>query len=67
MIELSFLVRLAAAPADCRTGWLRLVDVPMRTCALGGQAQLASWREGHPGWEVRGWICRDRVSTAKEL
>ena len=67
MIEFSFLVCLAAAPSDCRTERLQFVDVPVTTCALGAQAQLASWREGYPGWEVRGWTCRDRVSTAKEL
>lgn len=67
MIKLSFLLCLAAAPSDCRTERLQFVDVSVTTCTPGAQAQLASWREGHPGWEVRGWTCRDRVSTAKEL
>ena len=67
MIELSFLVCLAAAPSDCRTGQLRSVDVSVTTCVLGAQAQLASWQEGHPDWEVRGWTCRDHDLTSAEL
>lgn len=66
MIELSFLVCLAAAPSDGRTERLHLVDVSVTTCLLGAQAPLASWREGHPDREVRGWTCRDSIQTAKE-
>ena len=47
MIELPFLVCLAAAPSDCRTERLQFVDVSVKTCVLGAQAQPASWQEGH--------------------
>lgn len=67
MIELSFLVCLAAAPSDCRTERLQFADVSVTTCVLGVQAHLASWREDHPGWEVHGWTCPAQNLTSAEL
>ena len=65
MIELSFLVCLAAAPSECRTERLPADEASVIACVLGAQAHLASWHGDHPEWEVRGWTCRDRLLTAE--
>ena len=67
MIELSFVVCLAAAPSDCRTERLQFVNVSPMTCLVGAQAQLASWQERHPGWEIRRWTCRTRDPSSAAL
>lgn len=57
MIELLFLVCLAAAPSDCRNEQLPFVDVSLMTCTLGAPVQLAAWTEHHPEWRIARWNC----------
>ena len=67
MIELAFLICLAADPAVCRTERVQFVDVSLMTCMTGAQAHIALWSGNHPGWTVRDWRCRYHDPTSAEL
>ena len=61
MIELLFVacftVTTQSTPA-CRQHSLLFVDIPLMTCMMGAQQQLALWSNDHPGQRIRNWRCR---------
>lgn len=58
MIELIFVVCLAASPTSCEDKAMQFPDINVMTCTLGAQPQLAQWVNEHPGWRVQRWTCR---------
>ena len=57
MIEL--LIAACLTSANCRDFPL-LYDareVSIITCITSGQAEVARWQEGHPGWRIVRWGC----------
>lgn len=58
MIELFFVACLAGKTPDCQERSLLYVDMPMTTCMLQAQGELAQWSESYPQWTVRRWGCR---------
>ncbi|CAN5617427.1 hypothetical protein BH23PSE1_BH23PSE1_08010 [soil metagenome] len=32
-------------------------EVGVLACVVRGQAEVAGWQEGHPGWAVSRWRC----------
>ncbi|WP_138469336.1 hypothetical protein [Poseidonocella sp. HB161398] len=67
MIELAFVICLAASPGACREESKIYVDLPLRACLLRGQAELARWSGTHPGWLIRRWSCRPLGAGAARL
>lgn len=64
MIELVFTVCLLASPERCDERHLTYAETmtPM-ACLMRGQAQLATWNEANPKWQITRWKCRP-VRTA---
>ena len=65
MIELAFIACLSTSPATCRTEALLFADLPLMTCLVRGQAQLAAWASHHPEREVKRCVCE--LDTRKNL
>lgn len=61
MIEVLFVVCMAAAPAECDERRLVLGDVSPTACQFLAQPELARWMENHPELKIRRWQCQ-RVS-----
>jgi DNA-binding transcriptional LysR family regulator len=61
MIEVFFVVCMAAAPAECNERRIVLGNVPPTACHHLAQPELARWMETHPDLEIRRWQCQ-RVS-----
>jgi|AntRauTorckE5430_2_1112549.scaffolds.fasta_scaffold01997_10 hypothetical protein len=61
MIEVLFVVCMAAAPAECDEKRLVLGDIPSASCQRLAQPELARWMENHPELNIRRWQCQ-RVS-----
>jgi hypothetical protein len=41
----------------CLSGDCKLYEIPVETCAIGGQADMVTWRYAHPGYTVARWRC----------
>ncbi len=67
MIELAFVACIATEPDTCRNKSLLYMDVPVMACLMQGQAQLASWTEQHPGWEIKSWRCQVHDTRTAEI
>ena len=58
MISLVFVTCLVGSPTDCRKRELPIYEpISQMVCLTGAQAELARWRETHPGWRVVQWRC----------
>lgn len=58
MTELVVLVCSIVNGAICKDVSLIFADLPIMTCIVGAQPELARWSETHPNWSVRKWSCR---------
>ncbi|WP_424985400.1 hypothetical protein [Microbulbifer sp. S227A] len=58
MIELIFIVCLAAAPGDCEQRSLLYTDMSPRACVRRAPPELANWITTHPRWKVARWTCQ---------
>ena len=58
MIELAFLVCLGGQPSVCERRAIQFADMPLMTCMIGAQAQLAQWQSEHPDWTIQRWSCQ---------
>ncbi|WP_172327154.1 hypothetical protein [Mangrovicoccus sp. HB161399] len=58
MIELAFVICLAANESHCEDRSLLYADVGLMACMMQGQAHLAEWIGRHPAWILRSWRCR---------
>ena len=67
MIELAFVVCMLGNDQSCHEERLLFVDVPVRACMLGAQAELATWVGEHQGWRITRWTCRSLEQTAQSL
>lgn len=65
MIELVFAICLLDDASKCREEHLTFGDVSLLTCAVGGQAQIASYMERHPRWYVKRWACQPAGTVAR--
>lgn len=65
MIELLFVACLSVTDPICEENSLVFVDIPLQTCMLRAQSELAGWTNANPGWTIRRWSCRDAVATAQ--
>lgn len=59
MIELAFVVCMAAAPTDCEDRSLQFTDVTVSQCTMGAMPVLAEWIGQHPDWTLSSWTCRE--------
>lgn len=67
MIEILVSVCLVQEPGQCKDVRLNFMAeaVTPRECMLNGQAEIAKWTEGHPGWAIQKWTCGPAGRTAK--
>lgn len=65
MIELVLSICLLDDARKCRDESLTFTDVTLLTCAVGGQAQVASYMELRPRWFVNRWSCQQAGKVAK--
>ncbi|MFO7759509.1 MAG: hypothetical protein R6V26_13725 [Roseovarius sp.] len=61
MIEVLFVVCMAAAPDECDERRIVLGEVSPTACQYLAQPELARWMEDHPELNIRHWQCQ-RVS-----
>ncbi|MEM8843322.1 MAG: hypothetical protein AAGD47_16285 [Pseudomonadota bacterium] len=65
MISLVFVTCLIGAPINCVKRDLPIYeDISPIACLMGAQAELARWRESHPGQRIVEWRCK-RTKLAK--
>lgn len=58
MIELAFVICLAADRGHCEDRSLLYADIGLMACMMQGQAHLAAWIESRPRWVLDRWSCR---------
>ncbi|MEM0922090.1 MAG: hypothetical protein AAGF44_04985 [Pseudomonadota bacterium] len=58
MMTLVFVTCLIGAPTECRKNEMPIYEeISPMVCLTGAQAELARWRETHPGWRIVQWRC----------
>lgn len=67
LIELAFVACLTADLETCQENSLLLLDMPQAACLMMGPTRLATWSEGHPGWQVTSWRCRTPGSGPMDI
>lgn len=65
MTELLFTICTIVAGAKCEERSLVFADLPLMTCMVGAQPQLAQWAEQHPNWRITRWRCQPAGRYAK--
>ena len=65
MVELVLSICLLDDAQKCREEHMVFSDVSMLTCAIAGQAQVASFMERRPRWFVKRWACEPAGKFAK--
>jgi hypothetical protein len=66
MIELLFVACLSVTSPACEERTLTFLNIPVQTCLLRAQGELASWSDANPGWTIRRWSCHAYGSREQE-